>query len=526
MNKTLILFVGFLFFIGCSSSVETVDDENGADESDVPVNDEEKNDDQNEVESYETVDTTEGVVKGSVKDEVISYKGIPFAKAPVGDLRWAPPAKPEKRDNILEANEFRLACPQIMEDVTGGFVEWDEDCLYLNVYRPDTVEKDLPVMVFIHGGGFIQGAASFDVYEGTWLASKDLVLVTINYRLGQLGFLTVPDTEITGNYGTLDQIAALEWIKDNIENFGGDARNITLFGESAGGLSVGTMLALRPDLFKKAIIQSAWISYGDQMSKKDAEDTGEKFVVEAGCENSDNIGNCLRKMSAKEVLETLEGGVLSSDGESYGPHVDGELFTDLPYKMVVEGEGKEIPLIIGTNGDEGTIFTVGYKDHLKTEEQYETLVKSQFGIIGQSVLDQYPASDYESPWHAYTDLFGDVVFYCTSILVARDLRKYNENVRYYHFIHVPDYGKQTGIGSFHGAELGYLFNTWHDYYKNSEKGYQEVTDNITNLWVDYAYGKELEEWAVYGEDENYLEIFRELEMSSQLKKEKCDFWSQ
>ncbi len=536
MKKFLILFAVFAFILlsGCSNETKTPDNNDDEDGDKDIVNDdtgelEEEDEDQEddsdeEIESYETVQTTEGKVKGFIKDEVISYKGIPFAKPPVDDLRWKPPASPEKREDILEAKEFRLACPQIMQELTGGFVKWDEDCLYLNVYRPDTVEKDLPVMVFIHGGGYINGSASFDVYEGTWLASQGVVLVTINYRLGQLGFLTVPDTEITGNYGTLDQIVALEWINENIGNFGGNPENITIFGESAGGVSVGTMLALRPDLFKRAVIQSATISYGDQMSKEDAQNVGEMFVKEAGCESAVDIAECLREKPAKDILETLEGGIFS-DGESYGPHVDGELFTDVAYQMVIEGEGKKIPLIIGTNGDEGTVFTIGYKDHLKTEEQYETVVKSQFGIIGQSVLDQYPASDYESPWHAYTDLFGDVVFYCTSILVARDLHNYNENVRYYHFTHVPDYGKQTGIGSFHGAELGYLFNTWHDYYKNSEEGYQEVVENITNLWVDFAYGRELEGWAVYGEEENYLEIFSELEMSFQLKKEKCDFWS-
>ncbi|HSW59469.1 MAG TPA: carboxylesterase family protein, partial [bacterium] len=385
--------------------------------------------------------------------------------------------------------------------------------------------NDLPVMVFIHGGGYVNGAASLPTYEGAWLASQGIVLVTINYRLGQFGFLAVPDTTITGNFGTLDQIAALEWVKENISAFGGNSENVTIFGESAGGLSVGTMIALRPDLFKRAVIESATIAWGDTMKKEDADDQGSRYVEAAGCIDAENIEKCLKDLSAEEVLSYLESGIISNTAEAYGPHVDGELFIDVPYKMAIVGDGKKIPLIIGTNADEGTAFTIAYESYIQTEKQYEDLVKQQFGLIATQVLAEYPASDYESPWHAYTDIFADLYFNCSSILMARDFAKYNKNVRYYRFSKVPDYGAETGLGCFHGAELGYLFTTWAENYKKTEVGYQETVDNISGLWLKFAADGTLDEWPVYDSDEKYLDISDTLTEKTQLEKKNCDFWS-
>ena len=232
MKKLFLVLLIFFFVAACDNSTTKVknDDENentdNAEQSD-DVTDEETTDDETVTEGYEIVNTGQGKVKGVVKNEVISYKGIPFAKPPLGELRWADPQKPEVRDEVLEADTYSKACPQTLSGMVGDVPDWSEDCLYLNVFRPDTEEKDLPVMVFIHGGGFVKGAASLATYEGTWLASKGIVLVTINYRLAQFGFITIPDTEIDGNYGIKDQIAALEWVRTNISSFGGNSENVT-----------------------------------------------------------------------------------------------------------------------------------------------------------------------------------------------------------------------------------------------------------------------------------------------------------
>jgi len=518
MKKLFLVLVLFCFVISCENSTKK------ADNDDSELNDgAETTDDDVAVESYEIVKTAEGLVKGFVKDGVISYKGIPYAAPPVGELRWEKPQSAQKRTETLEASNYSKACPQSLEVGAGYVPEWSEDCLYLNVFRPDSTEK-LPVMVFIHGGGFVNGTSSLATYEGSWLASKGIVLVTINYRLGQFGFLSIPDTEIKGNYGIYDQIAALEWVRANISSFGGNSENVTVFGESAGAISVGALIGVRPDLFERAVIESGTISWGETMKKAVADDQGERFVEASGCKDEDVV-KCLKEKSAEDILTYLESGILS-DAESYGPHVDGELFIDVPYKMAITGEGKNVPLIIGTNQDEGTAFTFSLKSYLETKEQYETLITQQFGATAAPyVLAQYPAESYESPWHAYTDLFADITFNCASIIMARDFAKYNKNIRYYRFSHVPDYGVTSGLGCFHGAELGYLFNTWDDYYKNSEDGYNETVENISGLWLDFASGSDLNDWPVYDESEKYIDLSENIEIKEKLEKDNCDFWA-
>jgi len=529
MYRIFFMIVLLFFVISCENSTKNVkNDENefsdNSQQSDDITVDDETTDDDVVVESYEIVKTVEGTVKGFVKNGVISYKGIPFAAPPVGELRWEKPQTAQKRTETLEASAYSKACPQSLEVGVGYVPEWSEDCLYLNVFRPDSTEN-LPVMVFIHGGGFVNGAASLPTFEGSWLASKGIVLVTINYRVGQFGFMSIPDTEIKGNYGIYDQIAALEWVRANISSFGGNSENVTVFGESAGAMSVGSLIGVRPDLFERAVIESGTIPWGETMKKEDADDQGERFVEASGCKDEEDVIKCLKEKSAEDILTYLESGIFS-DAESYGPYVDGELFTDVPYKMVITGEGKNVPLIIGTNQDEGTSFTYSYKNYLETAEDYKTLVTQQFGAtFAPSVLAEYPAESYESPWHAYTDLFADLTFNCASIIMARDFAKYNKNIRYYRFTHVPDYGVQYGLGCFHGAELGYLFNTWDDYYKNSEDGYSETAENISGLWVKFAADGNLEDWPVYDEFEKYLDLSENNEIKEELEKDNCDFWS-
>ncbi|MGI6394728.1 MAG: carboxylesterase/lipase family protein [bacterium] len=535
MKKSLIFILLILFAFSCkeksekpSSDGEIPDTQNGATDINLEPDDGEMPDVDCYPEGYyRKVRISSGLVAGTLEKGIISFKGIPYAQPPVGELRWKKPVEELPWSGELKAETYSKSCPQTMPVAPGVVLPWDEDCLYLNVFRPDNANPYLPVMVFIHGGGYVNGGAALATYEGSWLASKDVVLVTINYRLGQLGFVTVPDTKIAGNYGTLDQILALEWVQKNIKAFGGNPENVTIFGESAGAISVGTMMALRPDLFRKAIIQSGTIPWGDTMKKSDANNQGTRFVEAAGCDKAADIEKCLREKTAEEILSYLEGGVDANVSELYGPHVDGTIFTKLPYKMVLDGEGKNIPLIIGTNEDEGTVFTIAYKDYIQTEEQYENIIKTQFGeISAPTILNEYPASEYESPWHAYTDIFADLYFNCSTILMIRDLAKHSKEARYYRFSHLPDYGAATGLGCFHGAELGYLFNTWDDYFKNNELGYQETTDNITDLWVKFATDGTLPDWPVYDSDEKYLNISSELKVEEKLEKKNCDFWGQ
>ncbi len=510
----LVFMFVFIFFIGCDNSSKSVSDDVNSPDDDVAAD------------SFDSVTVSQGAVKGTAEGGVISYKGIPFAEPPLGNLRWKAPVEKGAWDGVLDASAYSKSCPQSLAVSLGYVMDWSEDCLYLNVFRPDSAIKDLPVMVFIHGGGYVNGGAALPTYEGLWLASQGVVLVTLNYRLGEMGFLSVPNTDISGNYGTMDQIAALEWVRKNISAFGGNSANVTVFGESAGAMSVGNLIALRPDLFERAIIESGTIVWGDSMSKDAADSQGTRFAEAAGCSDAEDVAACLRGKSASDVLSYLPSGMFDSTKESYGPYVDGSFFKDIPYKLAIAGEGKNVPLLIGTNEDEGSAFTYAYKSYLQTEDNYNSVVNQQFGAAASKVLEEYPASAYESPWHAYSDLFGDIYFNCASILMVRDFVKYNSNVRYYRFSHVPAYGESMGLGCFHGAELGYLFNTWNNGYKDSESGYDETVSNITSLWVKFAADGKLDDWPFYGFDENYLDISETLNVGQALEKDNCDFWNQ
>ena len=292
-----------------------------------------------------------------------SYKGIPYAAPPVGDLRWKPPQPVKPWKGIKVAKEFAPICPQF------AFLPGtqSEDCLALNVWTPaKSAAEKLPVMVWIHGGGFIIGASSQSVYDGEALASQGAVVVSINYRLGIFGFFAHPGLsqespqEVSGNYGIMDMVAALEWVKHNIAAFGGDPSNVTIFGESAGGTAVCLLMVVpqAQGLFHKVISESAAWMFGPIGHLKETwygRMSAEKFGLSHGADIA-----VLRSKSTAEVVKMMGlpdmAGEKADRGEAYMPFVDGVVIPDDPARLFLSGKFAHVPLIAGTNADEGTLM--------------------------------------------------------------------------------------------------------------------------------------------------------------------------
>lgn len=324
------------------------------------------------------VPTSLGTLRGTWHDDVARFAGIPFAEAPVGPLRFRPPAPPKPWEGVRDASTFGSVAPQnpsIMEALFGGESEaWSEDCLYLNVWSPDPRPgADLPVMVWIHGGGFEMGSGSSPLYDGTSFARDGVVLVTLNYRMGAFGFLELgaldPELAGSGNVGLLDQVAALEWVRDNIAALGGDAGNVTVFGESAGAMSLSLLLSMprARGLFHRAIAQSGAASAAREPAAA-VDDTAE-FMAAAGLDGLE----ALRRAEPEQLLAAHAAmaatrladpeAVIERTGNplaflSFRPVADGvEVPTD-PLGAVAAGAAAGVPLLIGTNSEEWKLFAM------------------------------------------------------------------------------------------------------------------------------------------------------------------------
>jgi para-nitrobenzyl esterase len=343
-----------------------------------------------------------------------------------------------------------------------------EDCLYLNVWTPvKTADEKLPVMVFIHGGSFLQGAGSMPLYNGTSLARKGVVLVNLNYRLGPLGFLSHPELSnesghnASGNYGILDQEAALRWVKNNIAGFGGDPQRITIFGESAGGASVLVQLAGNDTrgLYQQAIVESGplWTN-GSELSiintKNSAEQYGAEYAKSLGCEGPDAIKN-MRNLDAWTLVNaTPNSGSAFHQVHTlrFKPTVDGWVIPENPEDVFLKGQQNPVPLIIGTNSDEGTTLAANTGMNVS---QYQQYIHNHFGEYAAEILEAYPASTPEEVQQQMERIMTDIDFSAVAEHVAGSQSKLNRDTYLYRFSYVmnPD----SPLGAFHGEELFFVF---------------------------------------------------------------------
>ncbi len=451
------------------------------------------------------VKVEEGILQGTVTENLTIFKGIPFAKPPVGDLRWKAPQPAEKWEGVKQVTEYASGPMQGGNPPSGK----SEDCLYLNVWTPaKSTDEKVPVLVWIYGGGFSFGSTSEPVYDGQALANKGVVFVSIAYRVGQLGFLAHPELSaespdgVSGNYGLLDQIAGLKWVQKNIAQFGGDPDKVTIFGESAGGISVSMLCAspLAKGLFHGAISQSGG-SFGptrpttypgeNMKTLKDAEADGIEYVKQHG---GTSIAD-LRKMEAEKFIPqgwTMPGG---------WPVVDGVVIPDCQYELYEKGNYNDVPVLIGYNSDEGASFMWE-----KNPENVRNSVKQRFDKFADSLLEAYPLAENSVPKTA-RDLMRDAAFGWQTWIWARlQSQTGKSKVYYYYFDQHPEYPEgspQYGYGSPHGQDVAYVFQ--HLDPNNSSKSDLEISEAMGTYWINFAKygnpnGEGVPEWPAFSDD--------------------------
>lgn len=411
------------------------------------------------------VQTTSGPVIGAPRVGVMSFMGVPYAAPPVGALRFAPPAAPTPwTDDLFLDDEPPTRCPQ---EVPFLGRSTDEDCLYLNVHVPDPITTGAPVMVWIHGGGFTLGEG-VQVDEGTdggrFAAAEGVITVSINYRLGQLGFLAHPALDAeqgsSGNYGLLDQVAALEWVSNNIEAFGGDPERVTIAGQSAGGMSVCTHLVspLTEGLFSAAIVMSGPCDLA--LPESSAQEQGLRLAEALDCEDVD----CLRAASVDAILDVLPGSqdfVTSSEGEGlWGPTVDGHVMPVSYAEAIPAGDAHPVPVLTGFTANEGRVFAALTDGELGAED-YEDALRSfatDWEADPDAVVAAYPLNG-EDPQVRYFDALGDRFITCAARRAALALARHQPTWLYY--FRYPDAPFQVpqsfDMGAYHAGELQYVF---------------------------------------------------------------------
>jgi para-nitrobenzyl esterase len=422
-----------------------------------------------------TVQTAEGPVVCTLDHaaDVWSCKGIPYAAPPVGSLRWRAPAPAPIHAHPLDGSKYGPGC---IQSGSGGLffsstMPTSEDCLSLNVwFSARATQHPLPVMVWMHGGGFILGSGSQALYDGTNLAGREALIVTINYRLGPLGWAAHkglvgqdPAHPGAGNYGLLDQIAALHWVHDNIASFGGDPRNVTIFGESAGAVSVCSLLAspLATGLFQQAIMESGLCMTSAEMSDlTTATAQGDRLATALGCDTATDVVACMRSKPGSTVDTALATGILPgvAGQEGWGPIIDGDAEPTSVADAIHAGKSSNVKFLMGVNADEGPLLVVG--SGLNDLNGVTTYMTQKLGSQAAStIFAQYPPSRYGGNSNAAAwAIMGDGLFVCPSQRAAEDFAAKGGKVYPYFFTYVTSEGQLLGWGAFHSSDLPFVFH--------------------------------------------------------------------
>jgi para-nitrobenzyl esterase len=461
-----------------------------------------------------TAETTLGAVKGIVDSNgIVVFKGVPYAEPPVGELRFTPPQPPEPWSDTYEASEFGPICPQPQDEYEDTEVPQSEDCLTLNVWTPGLDSSDMPVMVWIHGGGWTNGSGRDPWYDGSSFAKRgDVVVVTINYRLGAFGWLYLDDVggseyAGSGNLGILDQIAALEWVNENIAVFGGDADNITVFGESAGSMSVCTLLGTpsAQGLYDKAIEESGAVN--TLRNTEYASDITTRFMEHAGVSDVDG----LLSLTWEEILEA-ETDLMDEEWQSdtlFGPVIDGEVLPEPPLHAIAKGSAADVPLLNGTNLDEVRLWSL----YIPGLENLTIEVASQLmPWLSESAPDSLEAiaASYRSrrPEASEGDITmaigTDVLFRIPAIRVAEAQSAHQPKTWMYLFIWPSGV---EGLGSCHSVELPFVFNNLDAPGVEEllgENPPQELADIMQDTWIAFVKNSDpnnagLPDWPTYDE---------------------------
>ena len=437
-------------------------------------------------------ETANGRVSGFSKDGVVRFNGIPYAKPPVGLLRWRLPEPPESWAGVRDCSRFGAIAPQIQgaaEGLLGGTAgQKSEDCLYLNVWTPGCDGQKRPVMVWIHGGAFVTGAGTVGTYNGKHLALKgDVVVVTINYRLGAFGFLNLVDATEgilpgSGAEGIADQIAALRWVKTNIGAFGGDPQNVTVFGESAGGMSVGALLASPPasGLFHKAIPQSGAADIGK--TRENSARIAHFLLGKLGVSGTDAAK--LVDASWETILDAQKDVLAeprSTGSLPFQPTIDGDVLPKRAIECVRDGSAKDIPIMTGTTRDEWKLFTAA-QAKLRLMDAAK-LRRYTVGLVGEERVDDVLAAYPDgSPFERWNTVMTDHSFAMPAIRLAEAQAPYAPTWLYRFDWRSNFLGGV--LGSCHALELGFVFGTYNEKLAAAFFGSGVKADALSNAMIE------------------------------------------
>lgn len=502
----------------------------------------------------EQVRVEQGLLAGTngTSPDIRVYRGIPYAAPPVGDLRWKAPQPPASWQGVRQATEFSNACWQMPYPPAAAIYQsklppLNEDCLYLNIWTPAKSAKDrLPVMVWIHGGGFTRGTANTHAYDGEALARKGAVIVTINYRLGIFGFFAHPALSAesghhaSGNYALLDQIAALEWVKKNIAAFGGDAGKVTIFGESAGSWAVNALMAspLAKGLFQRAIGESGG-SFGPMKSLDDAEKEGARLgrlltpdsapqksnsASQSGAATAPANPDVLKELRAMSPQNLLKAG----ETETVRPIVDGYVLPQDIAAIFAQGKQNDVPLLVGYNANEGT--TLAPQAINMKAIVFTTGARQRYGALAEPLLKIYPAATDEEAVKSFYSAFRDQNFGWEMRTWARLSTKTGHQPAYlYYFSRRPPGPQSERLGAFHASEIAYVFGTfvWPFPWEDADK---KLSDAMISYWVNFARtgnpnGDALPKWPVYNaSDDQALEFGDQISVRANINKTGLDFF--
>jgi para-nitrobenzyl esterase len=458
-----------------------------------------------------TAHVESGLLSGvaSADSSVTVFKGIPYAAPPVGDLRWRPPLPPPAWAGVRPADIFGPICPQLGPP-PGSFYQQEfylheepqgEDCLYLNVWTAATAASERrPVMVWFHGGALVEGSGSLPSFHGETLARKGVVLVTVNYRLGVFGYFAHPalsaesEQHVSGNYGLLDQIAALRWVRDNITAFGGDPGNVTIFGQSAGAMSVFALLVspLAGGLFQRAIGQSGSpFSFRELRTLHQAEQAG---VQRAAAWGTAELVQ-LRELSVATLLGTRDAASFANRG---GLTIDGWAIPDNPARMMADGRRHAVALLVGATADEWTPMGSTALD----VDAFRQQARQRYGKRAAEFLRLYSVESDTDVARAQIASMSDLMFAgMRAWAEAQSAHGPQPAYLYYFDRKLP--GRDSGFfGAFHSSELYYVFDTLHTTDRPWQAADHRLADVMTSYWVNFAAtgdpnGEGLPAWPAY-----------------------------
>jgi para-nitrobenzyl esterase len=486
------------------------------------------------------VRTLSGPVLGTTSSDgkIAIYRGIPYAAPPVGDLRWKDPQPVKPWKIVLIANNFGASCMQELQRSrppwTKEFMpqnEDSEDCLSLNVWTPTTSpNKKLPVFFWIHGGGFSEGSSEVPVYEGTELARTGMVVVSINYRLGVFGFLAHPELTAesphhsSGNYGLLDQVAALQWVKKNIQAFGGDPENVTICGQSAGAASVHALIAtpLAKGLFQRGIAQSGNSLTGfPQSSLADGEKMGMAFAAANGVHSLKE----LRALSSEALMAAQSRGAATI--VRFPPVVDGWFYPEDPAQILAEGKQNDVPFMTGLMANDSGSLS-GPPLPL---EAFRKQVAERYGQMAADFLKLYPAGSEEEAVQSQIESARDRGRVSIYLWVLRRARTAKTSAYTYYFTHALPDPMHPEFGAFHTGEVPYLFRNLAIFDRPFKPVDYQVSDAISAYWKHFAEtgnpnGTDLPKWtATSAENTTTMEIGDHGGQIPLASPEKLRFWT-